>query len=440
VPDLTITLTNPPDTVTALELKLLGRRNNNNHLLSFSIDVTVVEPHAFSARPLAEVERNKMEQYKEWSEENGHVVLPFAISSSSELGPVTSDLLRFLVSLNPQDQIHNTGNRARHDISWELPKPNIAPTPPQHQFVSQVGFSPATLLRYISLINEQSRALMKIQYEKEVLRIHFLVHRPSPSPAQLPTSLIFDRYLFRGNRQASQPHNKLHRVERGLDATTWCERFSFEEREEFRPESDEKEKERENARVKDAHFGARLRKPTPSRFELMRARRKDAQKQLKSTRPSFSLPPLPPPMLIMQTNPDTSISAVDPSPTFPSSQTPTSTLTLPTLSEVLITQAINTNPFSPVVDPSKRTPTPPAHNTKVPKSWDQEEREDTRHSTFVRSSPPPPPLLVPPTRLIHSDSSCFSDSDSDSDSPLGSSSSDSDSSDHHSGTDGENNC
>jgi len=106
----------------------------------------------------------------------------------------------------------------------------------------------------------------------------------------------------------------------------------------------------------------------------------------------------------------------------------------------LITQANNTNPFSPVVDPSKRTPTLSVHPIKVPKSWDQEEREDTRHSTFVRSSPPPPPLLVPPTRLIHSDSSCFSDSDSDSDSPLGSSSSDSDSSDHHSGTDGENNC
>ena len=68
VPDLTITLTNPPDTVTGLELKLLGRRNIS-HLLSFSIDVTVVEPHAFSAKPLAQIERNKMEQYKDWSEE-----------------------------------------------------------------------------------------------------------------------------------------------------------------------------------------------------------------------------------------------------------------------------------------------------------------------------------------------------------------------------------
>jgi len=122
VPDLTITCLDPPDIQSPLEIKLLGPRTDR-HIIQFCLDVTVAETHALTKMSLKDVENHKIKKYTGFKETQGLVVLPFAISSSSELGPITSDVLKFLNSLNPQNSSDLTGGRDQHDITWTWETP-----------------------------------------------------------------------------------------------------------------------------------------------------------------------------------------------------------------------------------------------------------------------------------------------------------------------------
>ena len=108
VPDITVTIPDITREPTELERKYLGNAGHGQGIISFSIDLTITDIHSRSnaaehraGRFAIAAERMKKKAYKEYNKDprNRIKVLPFAISSVGELGPIAQDIIKFINEL-----------------------------------------------------------------------------------------------------------------------------------------------------------------------------------------------------------------------------------------------------------------------------------------------------------------------------------------------------